>query len=508
MLIATTHGIQATFHALTATTLPSEQPRLATARTDGHAVLWRDTAARVNAALATVGHDAPFDTAVVAVPTLPTPPPASADVAVAVELLTARGALPQGHALAQGVIVLGELRRDGTVLPVRAVAPILRAAVEQKGLGLRMAVVPRSNAREAASVDGIELRVVGTLSDVLELARGYCPRSAILDDTLRGGVAATGGYQPDMVEVYGCEVAKRVLTIAAAGGHSVLLLGDEGSGAVTMARRLPTIMAPMTAREAAQCTDVASVSGLLTRDVGAVVERPFRAPHHTVSARAILGVGERPGEVTLAHGGVLLLDRVLEFRPGVVEWALYAANHGQSVIQGGVTAPRVAWPAKTLVVGTSWLCACGRSALSQCRCSGAGRLAWEARRRDFAEMFDLAVKVDPHATTGSACDDLREPSIDFRARVEHAKAFAAERTAREGLVGGPFADRAARKLIEQDRAMGRVDAVIRVARTIADLAGSAEITDDHASEAERYVPRTKPATFIVRRHAEAVQGAE
>lgn len=502
MLIATTHGIQATFHALTATASPSEQPRLATARTDGHAVLWRDTAARVNAALATVGHDAPFDTAVVAVPTLPAPPPASADVAVAVELLTARGALPQGHALAQGVIVLGELRRDGSVLPVRAVAPILRAAVEQKGLGLRMAVVSRSNAREAASVDGIELRVVDTLRDVLELTGGYCPRSAILSEVERGGVAAAGGYQPDMVEVYGCEVAKRVLTIAAAGGHSVLLLGDEGSSAVRMARRLPTIMAPLTAREAAECTDVASVSGFLTRDVGAVVERPFRAPHHTVSARAILGVGERPGEVTLAHGGVLLLERVLEFRPGVVQWVLYAASHGQSVIQGGVM-PRVAWPAKTLVVGTSWLCACGRSALSQCRCSVAGGLSWATRRRDVEELFDMAVTLPPEPNGESG-----ERSVDFRARVERAKAFAAERTEREGLVGGAFADRAARKLIEQDRAMGRVDAVIRVARTIADLAGSAEITDDHASEAERYVPRAKPAVFAVRRRSEAVQGAE
>lgn len=501
MLIATTHGIQATFHALTATTSPSEQPRLATARTDGHAVLWRDTAARVNAALATVGYDAPFDTAVVAVPTLPAPPPASADVVVAVELLTARGALPQDHALAQGVIVLGELRRDGAVLPVRAVAPILRAAVEQKGLGLRMAVVPRSNAREAASVDGIELRVVDTLRDVLELTRGYCPRSAILSEVERGGVAPTGGYQPDMVEMDGCEVAKRVLTIAAAGGHSVLLLGDEGSSAARMARRLPTIMAPLTAREAAECTDVASVSGFLTRDVGAVVERPFRAPHHTVSARAILGVGERPGEVTLAHGGVLLLDRVLEFRPGVVQWALYAASHGQSVIQGGLTAPRVAWPAKTLVVGTSWLCACGRSALPLCRCSEPGRRAWEARRRDFAEMFDLAVTLPPKPNGESG-----ERSVDFRARVERARAFAADRTEREGLVGGPFADRAAWKLIEQDRAMGRVDAVIRVARTIADLAGSAEITDDHASEAERFVPRT-PAVFAVRRHADVAIGA-
>ena len=500
MLIATTHGIQATFHALTATASPSEQPRLATARTDGHAVLWRDTAARVNAALATVGHDAPFDTTVVAVPTLPAPRlqaptwRSQSNSSRRAERCHKVTRLPRASSSSVSFggtarcCLCGRWRRSCEPLSSRRARPsdggCLAQQCPRSGVGGRDRASGRRHAARRPRA-----------------YRGYCPRSAILSEVERGGVAAAGGYQPDMVEVYGCEVAKRVLTIAAAGGHSVLLLGDEGSSAVRMARRLPTIMAPLTAREAAECTDVASVSGFLTRDVGAVVERPFRAPHHTVSARAILvWASARRGHARSWRGA--LLERVLEFRPGVVQWVLYAASHGQSVIQGGVM-PRVAWPAKTLVVGTSWLCACGRSALSQCRCSVAGGLSWATRRRDVEELFDMAVTLPPEPNGESG-----ERSVDFRARVERAKAFAAERTEREGLVGGAFADRAARKLIEQDRAMGRVDAVIRVARTIADLAGSAEITDDHASEAERYVPRAKPAVFAVRRRSEAVQGAE
>lgn len=506
-MIATTHGLATTFHTLTVTSVPSSHPSLGTARADGHRVLWRDTAARVSAALATVGHGTPLDTTALVVPTLTAAPPASADVAVALELLTARGALPADHALAAGVIVLGEFGLDGAVRPVRCVSSILRGAVEQKGHGVRVAVVPRGNAREVALVGGIEVRAVDTLRDVLELTRGYCPSSALVSDEPSASVEPSPqAYDPDLADIQGCEPAKRVLEIAAAGGHSVLLLGDDRAPTLPLARRLTTIMATMTRRERAECTEIASAAGVLAGDVGQVADvRPFRAPHHTVSGMAMFGTAACPGEVTRAHNGVLMLEHVLEFRAGRVQWTTHTTCRGV-VSHGATDAANVLWPARALVVGSSWLCPCGQSALSRCRCAANTRLAWEARRRDVAELFDLVVKVDPHATTGSASNDRREHSAGVRTRVELARLFAAERADKEGLMGGAFADKAARQIIEADANMRRVDAVLRVARTIADLAGSAEIQDVHAREAEQYVPRSTKATFKVRRMAPVADG--
>lgn len=510
MLIATTHGLSTTFHALTVTSVPSDHPRLGTTRADGHSVLWRDTAARVNAALGAASHGTSHDTTAFVVPTLTSAPPASADVVVALELLVARGVLPSDHALAHGAIVLGEFGLDGTVRPVRSVSSILRAVVEQKGLGIRMAVVPRGNGREAALVGGVEVRVVDSLRDVLQLTRGLCPSNAVLDpETFAVGAPRYVGsdlYDPDMGDVRGCSVAKRVLEIAAAGGHSVLLLGDDGAGTLPLARRLTTIMSTMTPREVAECTEVASVAGVLVGDVGRVTSRPFRAPHHTVSVIGLLGTAERPGEVTLAHNGVLMLEHVLEFRAGRVQWVTHAARAGVAT-HGARDAANVTWPARVLVVGSSWLCECGHAALTRCQCTAVGRLRWEERRNDVAELFDLVVKVDPYAVTGSARDELCEWSADVRARVERARSFAADRAAKEGLVGGAFADRAVRQIIEADADMRRVDAVIRVARTIADLAGSVEIQDVHAREAEQHVPRSAGTKFRVRRMAPVADGA-
>ena len=278
----------------------------------------------------------------------------SFDLPIALALLATAGTLTR-RAIPD-TIVLGELSLDGALQSVRGVLPVAAAA---RRLGVSRLLVPPANAAEAQVVEGLDVLVAATLPDAVAAlndpgaARAAVPAPA---------PPAAPGYSDDLADVHGQLLARRALEIAAAGGHNLLLVGPPGSGKTLLARRLPGLLPPLTPDEALECTAVHSVAGLLPGGTGLLTVRPFRAPHHTISTAALVGGGAqpRPGEVSLAHHGVLFLDEAPEFERRALEVLR------QPLEDGAVTVTRMArsarFPASFLLVAA--MNPCGRVALS------------------------------------------------------------------------------------------------------------------------------------------------
>ena len=241
---------------------------------------------------------------------------ASFDLPIAVGILAAMGRVDAG-ALG-GTMFAGELSLDGTLKPVRGVLPM---AVRARGEGLRRLVLPADNAREAAVVEGIDVLGAGSLKEVMALLNGEAEIVPAVPGAAEPFEVAAGRYEEDFADVKGQALAKRALEIAAAGGHNVLMIGAPGSGKTMLARRMPTILPPLSPGEALETTKIHSVAGKAGVAGGLMARRPYRAPHHTISQVALIGGGQspRPGEVSLAHNGVLLLDDLTEIGRSVLE---------------------------------------------------------------------------------------------------------------------------------------------------------------------------------------------
>lgn len=422
------------------------------------------------------------------------------DLAIAVGVLAAVGKIPLESL--EGTLFLGELSLSGRVQGLRGLLPRLLSAQRR---GLERAVVPKANEAEAALVRSMDVRVAAQLDEVVH-ALGSCEP---LPGARRSKSRIPRPEQlEDLEDVKGQPVARRALEVAAAGRHNVLFIGPPGAGKTMLARRLPTLLPPLSEDEALETLAVASVAGDLLRssfDPGRLANRPFRAPHHTVSEVALVGGGDpaRPGEVSLAHRGVLFLDELPEFRRGALE------SLRQPLEDGTVTVSRAnskaTYPAVPLVVAAMNPCPCGYHGEERCHCTKPAVSAYKARLSGpLVDRLDLHVSLPPVDVQSLRVASKGESSAVVRARVEAAAAIQEarraagltralsnaslgpadlERICRLDQAGADLLVKSAKSLGLSARAYGKV---LRVARTIADLAGVAEIRCTHVAEAIGY----------------------
>lgn len=426
------------------------------------------------------------------------------DLPIALAILLASGQVVAGGL--EDALVVGELSLDGVVRHTPGIIAMVSLAAA-KGMG--RAFVPAADGAEAALVGGPRIFGVRTLADLVNHLSGEAPIAPYAADAATQEATFTG---TDFGEIKGQEQVKRGLEVAAAGAHNVLMSGPPGSGKTMLARALPSILPPMTVAEALEVTKIYSVRGLLPPETPLLRERPFRAPHHTTSYVGLLGGGAwpRPGEVSLAHRGVLFLDELPEFQGAMLE------GLRQPLEDRRVTLARAAgtltFPANFTLVGAQNPCPCGfygdRS--RECRCAPSAVLRYQRRiSGPLLDRIDIHLEVPRVAYEQLADSRSGEPSGAVRARVEAARQLQALRFAGSPLLtnadmgprelaanaalgaGGEELMRAAtQRLNLSARSYHRV---LKLARTIADLAGEQQIGTGHVAEALQYRPRQADA---------------